>query len=140
MKKHPLLFVRLVIIITAILAIGVFLISSNGITNWLLLLVSASVSAAIASLIFGKRMMVYAQAGQLLQVLATSLMIVVSSHILFGFISALIPQLRGNPDEGFLTMLLGFTFIEIFYGGLITIPFGLIAGYGLYLLMRREKI
>jgi hypothetical protein len=135
-KTRPVLFVSLIIVITAEMAAAAVILLSS-ISDWLILLSLAPISAAFASLLFAKRLANYTQAGQLIQVLVTSFIVVICAHLVFGFILALIPQMRGDPDPGFMTMALGYTLIEIMYGGIITIPFGLVAGYILYLLMKR---
>ena len=138
-RNHPILFIWIVTIVTATLAAAVIIVSITPFPpNWAILLSLAPVSAVAACLLFAKRMAMYARAGQLSQVLITSLVIVIFSHLVYGFIGAFLPQLRGYPDSGFLSMLFFGTFIVPIYGGLVTIPCGLIAGYVVYRLMKRN--
>jgi len=139
-RNHPLLFIWLVTVVTATLAAALIIVSMTPFpTTWEILLILAIVSAAVACSLFAKRLARYARSEQLSQVLATSCMMVICSHITFGLLGAFIPQLRGNPDGGFLSMLFFGLLVVPMYTGLITVPLGLIAGYVVYRLMQRNN-
>jgi hypothetical protein len=139
-RNHPLLFIWLVSVVTATLAAALIIFSMTPFPpTWKILLILAAVSAAVACSLFAKRLTRYAQSAQLSQVLVISCMIVICAHIAFGLLITFLPQLRGNPDGGFLSMLFFGVLIVPIYTGLITVPLGLIAGYVVYRLMKRNN-